>query len=100
MAKSEAKWTLDLAKKIGIETKVIEESINARVRTTANLNIRTAAGTGNPEISGGGYPGFAPSGSIGTVKEGPISSDGFVWWRIQFDAGYTGWGADNWLEGL
>jgi uncharacterized repeat protein (TIGR02543 family) len=75
-------------------------SINARVRTTANLNIRILPGTGNPEISGSGYPGFAPSGATGTVKDGPISSDGYVWWRIQFDAGYTGWGADNWLEGL
>ena len=33
MAKSEAKWTLDVAKKLGIEAKVIEKSINARVNS-------------------------------------------------------------------
>lgn len=31
IAKSEAKWTLDVAKKLGIKTKVLEESINARL---------------------------------------------------------------------
>jgi len=31
LAKSEGKWTLDFAKKVGIETKVIEESISARI---------------------------------------------------------------------
>ncbi|MCH8987455.1 MAG: hypothetical protein IIA92_01440, partial [Chloroflexi bacterium] len=75
-------------------------SLNARVRTTANLNVRTGPGTSYPEISGNGYPGYAPSGTAGTVISGPTSSDGFVWWRVQFDAGYTGWCADNWLEKL
>ncbi len=75
-------------------------SLNARVRTTTNLNVRTDPGTSNPEITGSGYPGFAPSGTTGIVIDGPISSDGFVWWKVQFDAGYVGWCADNWLEKL
>lgn len=73
-------------------------SLNARVRTTTNLNVRTGPGTSYPEITGNGYPGFAPSGTTGTVKDGPISSDGFIWWKVQFDPGYIGWCAENWLE--
>ena len=72
--------------------------IGDRVGTTANLNVRTGPGTGFPEIDDLDYPGVAPSGAIGTVLDGPISANDFIWWRVQFDDGYTGWCAENWLE--
>ena len=72
--------------------------VGDRVRTTANLNVRTGAGTSYLEISDPDYPGNAPSGSTGTVLSGPVSADGFTWWLVAFDAGYTGWCVENWLE--
>ena len=71
--------------------------VGDRVRTTANLNIRTGPG-GYPEISDSDYPGYASIGSTGTVLDGPVSAGGYTWWKVQFDAGYTGWCVDNWLE--
>ena len=68
------------------------------VRTTANLNVRTASGTSYPEITDPDYPGYAPSGSTGVVLSGPESVDGYVWWEIQYDAGYTGWSVEDWLQ--
>ena len=72
--------------------------VGGRVRTTANLNVRTGAGTSYPEIGDPDYPGNAPSGSTYTVLDGSASADGFTWWRVEFDAGYTGRCAENWLE--
>ncbi|MEZ4832979.1 MAG: SH3 domain-containing protein [Caldilineaceae bacterium] len=38
-----------------------------------------------------------------SVVEGPISADGFIWWRVDDGQGTTGWaaqgdGADEWLS--
>lgn len=73
-------------------------STGDRVRTTANVNVRTGPGTSYPEITDPDYPGYAPAGSTGVVLSGPVSANGYVWWEIQYDAGYTGWSAENWLE--
>jgi len=74
-------------------------SIDDSVRTTANLNVRTGPGTtGYSEITDLDYPGYAPAGSTGVVVSEPVSAGGYVWWKIQYDAGYIGWSAENWLE--
>lgn len=73
-------------------------SAGDRVRTTANVNVRTGPGTSCPEITDPDYPGYAPAGNTGVVLSGPVSANGYVWWEIQYDAGYTGWSAENWLE--
>jgi len=39
-----------------------------------------------------------PAGSTGVVLSEPVSVDGYVWGEIQYDAGYAGWSAKNWLE--
>ena len=71
--------------------------IGDRVQTTTNLNVRTGPGTGRPEITDPDYSGYAPVDSTGVVLSGPVSADGYVWWEIQYDAGYTGWSAEDWL---
>ena len=71
--------------------------IGDRVRVTVNLNVRTCADTSCSEISDPQYPGYAPAGAIGTVLDGPVSADGYVWWRVQFDQGFTGWSVENGL---
>ena len=73
-------------------------NIGDRVRVTTNLNVRTGAGTSYPEISDPDYPGYAPAGTTGTVLSGPVSANGYIWWQIQYDAGYTGWSVEGGLE--
>ena len=75
-----------------------EFNIGDRVRVTTNLNVRTGAGTGYPEITDPDYHDYAPAGTVGTVISGPISANGYVWWKIQYDAGYTGWSVEGGLE--
>ena len=72
--------------------------VGSRVRTTANLNVRTGPGTGYPEIADPSYSRYAPTGNTGTVLDGPISADGYVWWQVEYDVGYTGWCVGDWLE--
>ena len=72
--------------------------VGDRVRVTTNLNVRTGPSTSHPEITDPDYPGYAPAGSLGTVVDGPISADGYVWWKSQYDLGFTGWSVENGLE--
>jgi len=85
-----------------IETIIVTPSselqIGDRVRVTTNLNVRTGPSTSHPEITDPDYPGYAPAGSLGTVVDGPISADGYIWWKIQYDLGFTGWSVENGLE--
>lgn len=73
--------------------------IGDTVRVTANLNVRTGAGTSYPEITDPDYPGYAPVGTIGKVLQGPVSANGYIWWRVDFGPGlYTGWAVQDGLE--
>jgi pimeloyl-ACP methyl ester carboxylesterase len=72
--------------------------IGNRVQVTQNLNVRTGPGVGYLEITDPDYPGYAPSGTLGTVLEGPVSADGYVWWKVQHDQGFTGWSVENGLR--
>jgi len=73
-------------------------NIGDTVRVTENLNVRTGAGTSYSEITDPDYPGYAPAGTSGKVLEGPKSADGYTWWKVEYNAGYTGWSAQDWLE--
>ncbi len=71
------------------------------VRVTENLNVRTGPGTSYPEITDDpDYdPEYAPTGTIGIVLSGPVSADGFFWWRINYGPGlYAGWSVEGGLE--
>jgi uncharacterized protein YraI len=72
--------------------------IGDSVHTTANLNVRTGAGVSYPELSDPDYPGYALEGTTGVILDGPESADGYIWWKVEYDAGYTGWSAQDWLE--
>ena len=72
--------------------------IGDRVQVTQNLNVRTGPGVGYLEITDPDYPGYAPNGTLSTVLEGPVSADGYVWWKVRYDQGYAGWSVENGLS--
>ena len=75
-----------------------EFSEGDRVRTGTNVNVRTGPGTSYPEITDPDYPGYVPAYSNGVVLSGPVFANGYIWWEIQYDAGYAGWSVGEWLE--
>ncbi len=62
-----------------------------RVRVTQQVNVRTGPGTGNREVSHVNYRDHAEAGTQGRIVGGPDRADNYVWWRVEFDVGYTGW---------
>jgi len=75
-------------------------ALGERVRVMQNLNVREAPGLDQPEITDPAYPGYLPEGSLGNVLEGPVSADGYTWWKVDFDRGVTGWCVDDGIESL
>ncbi len=63
----------------------------ATVRTTEGdaLNMRSGAGTQFSIVS------RLRSGSVLTLLEGPVSANGFNWWRVRSAAGQEGWVVDS-----
>ena len=66
-------------------------SIGDRVETIQNLNVRSI-----PSISGI-LLGEQSTGSAGTVRKGPVTTNIFIWWNIDYDTGADGWSAEKWL---
>ena len=68
--------------------------IGDRVSLSKNVNVRTAG-----LISPTTLIGVNPQGSQGVLVAGPTkSADGFIWFNVNFDAGFDGWvGADNYI---
>ena len=67
-------------------------NIGDRVQTTDRLNVRV--GPSLPDT----ILGTQSLGSLGTVVDGPISADGFIWWQINYDIGADGWSVENYLQ--
>jgi hypothetical protein len=70
----------------------------ARVIARQGMNVRET-----PSVDGKQVGRFAP-GTVVAVKEGPLQSGGFSWWRVQSGQGLSGWVADGdaedeWLTG-
>ncbi len=68
----------------------------ARVSAPAGLNFRDAPSTS------GGLLGQLGTGQRVQVLEGPVSADGFIWWRVDDGQGNVGWvaqgdGETEWL---
>src|SRR3989339_710893 len=67
-------------------------AINDNVKTTTTLNVRAT-----PSITGT-LLGSQVLGAFGTIIGGPVSSDGYWWWQVNYDSAPDGWSAENWLE--
>lgn len=82
---SAGRW---LAKDTGFS--VVAFAVAGRVQAVEALKVRVAAG--------GALLGIAKSGAGGVIVEGPVSSGGYTWWKIDYDGGPDGWSAENWLS--
>lgn len=63
----------------------------AIVQTTEGdtLNVRSGPGRSFQVVT------RVSSGTVVTIAEGPVSADGFNWWRIVLPNGTTGWAVDS-----
>ncbi|MCX7751004.1 MAG: hypothetical protein N2320_05655, partial [Candidatus Bipolaricaulota bacterium] len=62
-----------------------------RVKVAQAVNVRTGPGVENPKVSHVNYRDVAPAGVLGKIVGGPEKAGNYVWWRVEFEAGYTGW---------
>lgn len=82
----------------GLAASLTPTTINGdRLRTTGSANIRSSSTVTSSQV------GTQPANARGTVIGGPVTDtngDGLVRWRINFDTGPDGWGADPYLARL
>jgi len=67
-----------------------------RIAAPGGLNLRESASTSGPIITRLGF------GQVVTVVDGPVTADGFTWWKVDDQQGNVGWvaegdGEDEWL---
>ncbi|MFT5849453.1 MAG: hypothetical protein ACI9H6_000261, partial [Patiriisocius sp.] len=80
---------------VGLEGGFTDKSIAVgdRVQTTDTLKVRAGAGSSENWINN------MSAYSAGKVIDGPRYANGYTWWHITYDAGTSGWSAENWLLG-
>lgn len=66
--------------------------IGDTVKTTSALRVRDGPSTDYASQA------TLPEGETGVVVEGPEETGAYKWWKIEYDAGYTGWSAQPWLR--
>jgi len=65
--------------------------VGDRVETTVDLNVRDGPGLDESIRS------TAPLETAGYVRQGPEFADGYVWWKVEYNAGYRGWCVQEYL---
>lgn len=69
-------------------------AIGERVETTGDVNTRCFPNFEHAQT----IRGVQVASSRGTIIDGPAFTDGFWWWKIDYDAGPDGWSAENFLR--
>ncbi len=69
----------------------------ARITVVGGLNVREQPTVTSPPIT------LLAQGKRITVLEGPVSSDGYIWWRVDDNQGTVGWvaggqGLEDWIS--
>lgn len=60
--------------------------------TSGELNLRDA-----PSLSGNVITSM-PESTVGTVLDGPVAADGWVWYKVQIASGQIGWAVEDYLS--
>ena len=42
--------------------------------------------------------GLVPVNLRGTIQEGPVSADGYIWYKVEYTTGISGWSVSDGLE--
>lgn len=69
-------------------------AIGSAVITTDVLKIRSEPSLGQNRI------GRVAAGTTGAIVDGPVTADGYVWWKVSYSTGLTGWSAADWLKAI
>ena len=69
-----------------------------RVWTTTDLKVRSDPGLASVQIDSLGDGNSMIKGNTGTILDGPVSKDDYIWWNISYDIGITGWSAEKYIE--
>jgi hypothetical protein len=69
-------------------------TVSGRIVVTEAVNVRTSPSTSSKKL------GHQAVGNTGTIVDGPISSGGYTWLQISYDAAPSGWSAAKYLRVL
>ena len=72
-------------------TAVNKFKINDKVKVTQTVNVRL-----DPTTSGN-LLGKQVTGSLGTIVSGPVSANGYNWWKVNYNNGQDGWSVETGL---
>ncbi len=72
---------------------VVEPGASVVVTGSGELQLRVRS---SPSLAADTL-GTLPDGALLKVLEGPETSDGYTWWKIESTEGLVGWAAENWL---
>jgi hypothetical protein len=64
-------------------------AVGSRIQTNTSIEVRHKAG------NKGRVLGVQEPGARGVIAVGPKSSDGSLWWYVNFDAGVDGWATQS-----
>ncbi len=73
--------TIQTLYKLGDRVSIINPGYKVRIRATPSTSGQTLV--------------YKKAGNTGTLVDGPVASDGYIWWKIDFDKGTDGWTVEN-----
>jgi hypothetical protein len=71
-----------------------ELEIGQEVVSTADINVRSSA-----EVKRSNVKHTQPEGMMGTVANGYVTKDDYLWWWIHWENGIGGWSVQRYLDG-
>ncbi|MCX6087489.1 MAG: GH25 family lysozyme [Caldiserica bacterium] len=74
------------------ETLTVGSAVEVTGTGGDGLNVRSSAD------GAGAVVGVEMDGARGVAQEGPVVSDSFTWWRVQWKSGVMGWSVDKYLK--
>ncbi len=63
--------------------------VGEQAEVTERVRVRSTAGTSGVRL------GYQPTGATGTVVDGPVSANGYVWWKLDYTNAPDGWSIED-----